>query len=401
MMTDTFTSNPSASEAASDTASDTVPVEPQIIIKQPVAMPHALDADVIDDGAAAAALAQETAVESEGQSQQEAQAPAVIAPVDPLPQPREPRIIAMINQKGGVGKTTSTVNLGAALSHLGYRVLLIDLDPQAHMTLHVGIDPTTLERSNYDLLTDDDVPASEVMHKINDNLFVLPAEVNLAGAETEMAPKLVTGRAQRVLKDKVMALMKAGIGSRVSGVGKDSESPTTTRVTSAPTAIPTDTRHPTPETRAFDYILLDCPPSLGLLTINALSFAKEVFVPMQAHFLALQGLSKLLETVGHIRSGFNSELEVTGVLLCMHDKQTLLAAEVSADLNGFLDGSRDQDVPWRHATVLTPSIRRNIKLAESPSFGHTIFDYAPDSNGAQDYRKLAMSVVKQGVKLGK
>jgi len=163
----------------------------------------------------------------------------------------------------------------------------------------------------------------------------------------------------------------------------------------------TRARTPNPEPRSFDYILLDCPPSLGLLTINALTFANEVFVPMQAHFLALQGLSKLLETVGHIRGGFNADLAVTGILLCMHEKQTLLAGEVTADLNAFLESNRGQDVPWRDAIVLTPSIRRNIKLAESPSFGSTIFDYAPDSNGAEDYRKLAMAVVKQGVLLGK
>ena len=322
----------------------------------------------------------ESAAANEIVSDEIAQVVAPVAPVEPLPQPREPRIIAMINQKGGVGKTTSTVNLGAGLAYLGYRVLLIDLDPQAHMTLHLGIDPAALERSNYDLLTDDDVPAIDVVQRVTDNLFVLPAEVNLAGAETEMAPKLVTGRAQRVLKDKLAVLMKPGSSPQL------------------------ETRNSEPETspsRPFDYILLDCPPSLGLLTINALTFAREVFVPMQAHFLALQGLSKLLETVGHIRGGFNTDLEVTGVILCMHEKQTLLAAEVAADLNGFLEGSRDQDVPWRHATVLTPSIRRNIKLAESPSFGTTIFEYAPDSNGAEDYRKLAMSVVKQGVALGK
>ncbi len=414
MMTDTFTSSPPGSpgspapaapdalqtghdpEAApvqENAADEAAPTGLPIVIVQAQPLPP-VDRHAGDDGS------DETS--DAGETPDAGEAVSVIAPVDPLPQPREPRIIAMINQKGGVGKTTSTVNLGAGLSHLGYRVLLIDLDPQAHLTLHMGIDPTSLERSNYDLLTDDDVPAAEVMRRINDNLFVLPAEVNLAGAETEMAPKLVTGRAQRVLKDKLAVLMKpAGAGCRVSGVAQTATQNPTSEST------PSDTRHPKPETRNsepgtyFDYILLDCPPSLGLLTINALSFAKEVFVPMQAHFLALQGLSKLLETVGHIRSGFNADLEVTGVILCMHEKQTLLAAEVSADLNAFLDGNRDQDVPWRHATVLTPSIRRNIKLAESPSFGTTIFDYAPDSNGAEDYRKLAMAVVKQGVKLGK
>jgi len=373
--------------------------DPAIVIvqKEPLAPVGASSAaapiDAGDDAAAAAA------------------APPLPA-VDPLPRAKSTRIIALINQKGGVGKTTSTVNLGAALAALGYRVLLIDLDPQAHLTLHLGIDPAGLQRSNYDLLTDDDIAAVDVMQRVNDNLFVLPAEVNLAGAEMELAPKLVTGRAQRVLKDKLAGLLRGqGFGVQGSGFGPESSEPRASSpqpdarnlnlTAHASTPSSPEPRTPDPEPRSFDYILLDCPPSLGLLTINALTFANEVFVPMQAHFLALQGLSKLLETVGHIRGGFNADLAVTGILLCMHEKQTLLAGEVTADLNAFLESNRGQDVPWRDAIVLTPSIRRNIKLAESPSFGSTIFDYAPDSNGAEDYRKLAMAVVKQGVLLGK
>lgn len=308
--------------------------------------------------------------------------PSVIVPASPTPQPAESaagrptRVIALINQKGGVGKTTSTVNLGAALAADGHRVLLVDLDPQAHMTLHVGIDPATLQRSNYDLLTDDDVAFDQVVHKISDHLFVLPAEVNLAGAETEMAPKLITGQAQRVLRNKLERVLNPLSGARNTDLA---------------------TQNPEPSSPRFDYVLIDCPPSLGLLTINALTLAREVFVPMQAHFLALQGLSKLLETVGFIRGGFNPDLRVTGVILCMHEKQTLLAAEVANDLKSFLEGSRGQNVPWSDAVVLHPTIRRNIKLAEAPSFGQTILDYAPESNGAEDYRVLARSVVMQGV----
>jgi len=122
-----------------------------------------------------------------------------------------------------------------------------------------------------------------------------------------------------------------------------------------------------------------------------------VFVPMQAHFLALQGLSKLLETVGFIRGGFNPDLRVSGVILCMHEKQTILAGEVTADLDAFLEQNRDADVPWRDCVVLRPAVRRNIKLAESPSFGATILDYAPDSNGAADYRALAQAVAAMHV----
>ena len=143
----------------------------------------------------------------------------------------------------------------------------------------------------------------------------------------------------------------------------------------------------------FDFVLIDCPPSLGLLTINALAAATEVLVPMQAHFLALQGLSKLLETVALVRQSINPRLTVAGVLPCMHESQTLLASEVMADLRTFFDAARSLDVPWRNAHILGPAIRRNIKLAECPSFGKTIFDYAPDCNGARDYDKLARSVL--------
>lgn len=263
-----------------------------------------------------------------------------------------PRIVAMINQKGGVGKTTSAVNLGAALSAMGQRVLLIDLDPQAHMTLHVGVNPEEIELSVYHLLTYDDVTAEQIAHRVSDNMTVLPAEVNLAGVEAELAPKMVTGQAQRILQKKCMALI---------------------------------------EQEGFDYVIIDCPPSLGLLTISGLILAREVVVPMQAHFLALQGLSKLLETIGFIRQSFNPDLKVSGLILCMYEGHTILAGEVLADLTTFLDQARGSDVPWRDAQILQPAVRRNIKLAECPSFGQTIFDYEPSCAGAHDYRALAAS----------
>lgn len=274
--------------------------------------------------------------------------------------PKETRIIAMMNQKGGVGKTTSTVNLGAALADAGYKVLLIDLDPQAHLTLHVGVDPETLETSVYHMLTDDDLAAEDVVQQVKPTLWVLPAEVNLAGAETELAPKLITGQAQRILKDKLAGML-------------------------------------TGDQRRFDYVLIDCPPSLGLLTINALTLAREVFVPMQAHFLALQGLSKLLETVGFIGQGFNRDLRVTGIVLCMYEKQTILAQEVVGDLSEFLAAKSEVETPWHDCVILQPAVRRNIKLAECPSFGTTIFEYAPGSRGAEDYRQLAECVSQMAV----
>lgn len=290
------------------------------------------------------------------------EAPAVEqAPAKQSPQRRlaQPRIIAMINQKGGVGKTTTTVNIGAGLARLGYRVLLIDLDPQAHLTLHVGLDPDTLETTVYELLTDEQVTAEQVVQQVNGNLSVLSAQTNLAGVESELASQAQHGQAQHVLRDKVNKLIYPPGSSEA----------------------------------AFDYVLLDCPPSLGLLTINALCLATEVLVPMQAHFLALQGLSKLLETVSIIRQNINPELKVAGVVLCMYEGQTVLANEVVNDLTGFFEAARQMpDVPWQNAVVLQPPVRRNIKLAESPSHGQTIFDYEPHCAGAQDYRALVEHV---------
>lgn len=263
-----------------------------------------------------------------------------------------PRIIAMLNQKGGVGKTTTTVNLGGALAQMGHRVLLIDLDPQGHLSLHVGIEPDSFDKSLYELLADDDTRADEIIHEINRNLGVLPSEVNLAGVESELADRVASGEAQQILKHKCASLVQN-----------------------------------------FDFVLLDCPPSLGLLSINALALANEVIVPMQAHFLALQGLSKLLDTVSIVRRSINRQLRVAGVVLCMHEAQTVLAGEVCADLEQFLEQSRGQDVPWADAVLFQPPIRRNIKLAESPSFGQTIFEYAPYCPGARDYERLAEAVV--------
>jgi len=302
---------------------------------------------------------------------------------------RETRVIALMNQKGGVGKTTTTVNLGAALAEMGKRVLMIDLDPQAHLSLTLGVDPDNLEKSMYDLLADPGTTADQVVQQVaNDGrLSILPAEVNLAGIEAELADKVVTGAAQAVLKQKVAGLI-SGVGCRVSGIGID--------VKAAPNSA-SQTPNPEPRTPIPDFVLIDCPPSLGLLTVNALTFAGEVIVPMQAHFLALQGLGKLFETIAMMKQGINPKLKVAGVVLCMHEGNTILANEVISDVNGFLTDARGTDAPWADAVVYHPPIRRNIKLAESPSFGQSIFDYAPDCHGAMDYAKLAESVATQRV----
>ena len=289
------------------------------------------------------------------------------------PSQKQPRVIAVMNQKGGVGKTTTTVSLGAALAEAGLSVLLIDLDPQAHLSLSLGLDEEELgdAATVYEVLADPDTAALEAVQDVprerwtsledrsnsgrrrGGRLGVLPAETNLAGIESELSQQVATGRAQVALREKTRDLIAH-----------------------------------------FDYVLIDCPPSLGLLTVNALTTAREVIVPMQAHFLALQGLSKLFETVQVVRGGINPDLIVSGVVLCMNDSQTLLAGEVRGDLQTFLDDAEGSGLPWDGAALLGPPIRRNIKLAEGPSFGQSILAYAPDSNGADDYRRLARSLHK-------
>jgi len=261
------------------------------------------------------------------------------------------RVIALMNQKGGVGKTTTTVNLAAGIARQKRSTLVIDLDPQAHASLHLGVDPSSLSRSVYDvLLAPGDNPASAIS-KVNDFLGVMPSTTDLAAAEIELAAE----------PDRLLRLDKAV--TALNG--------------------------------AYEFILIDCPPSLGLLTLNGLTVAREVLIPMQAHFLALQGVSKLLETVRLISRASNPRLRVLGVALCMHDAASTHVREVVADLEGFFEEGREQDTPWRYARVLRPAIRRNIKLAECPSFGKTIFDYAPGAPGAEDYGALAAALVRE------
>jgi chromosome partitioning protein len=260
------------------------------------------------------------------------------------------RIIAMLNQKGGVGKTTTAVNLGAAIAQAGRRVCLVDLDPQAHLTLHLGVEAEDIDRTVYDLLVDPECPAEDVLiAAARPNLDAILAEVDLAGAETELVAE---PDRQRILRRKLSPIVDR-----------------------------------------YDFIFIDCPPSLGLLTLNALTLATEIIVPMQAHFLALQGVGRLLETVGLVCRSVNPQLVVSAVVLCMHEAQTTLAKEIVADLDAFFEHARSENVPWRECRVLRPPIRRNIKLAEAPSFGNTIFDYSPWCPGALDYRKLARSLL--------
>lgn len=265
------------------------------------------------------------------------------------------RRIAVINQKGGVGKTTTTVNLGAALARAGHRVLLVDLDPQAHLTLHLGMDPADRRPGVYDLLTGS-ASLALARTRLGSNLWVVGASIDLAAAEVELVG--IVGR-EVILRDQLLQHTGESNGHAAA---------------------------------TYDYVIMDCPPSLGVLTLNGLCAAQEVILPLQPHYLALQGLSKLLETVSLVDKRINPGLTVTGVVICMKEAGTRLGAEVVEDVRAFLESARETPVPWRNARVFETSIRRNIKLAEAPSYGQSIFDYALDSNGARDYEALAAEI---------
>ena len=265
------------------------------------------------------------------------------------------RRIAVINQKGGVGKTTTTANVAAALARAGHRVLVIDLDPQSHLSLHLGVDPGAGRPGAYELLTGT-TSIAKCREKVANNLWAVGASIDLAAAEVELVS--VVGR-EVILRD----LLEQHTGS-----DKD------------------------PKMSKYDYVLIDCPPSLGVLTLNALCAAQEVMIPLQPHYLALQGLSKLLETVLLVGKRINAGLKVGGVVICMYEAGTKLAAEVVDDVRSFLDSAKDANMPWSSAKLYESVIRRNIKLAEAPSYGKSIFDYAPDSNGAKDYEVLAAEI---------
>src|SRR5947209_10322499 len=258
------------------------------------------------------------------------------------------RRIAIINQKGGVGKTTTAVNLAAALAEAGQRVCVLDLDPQAHATTHLGVEPDGKSSSMYDVLIDTQ-PLADVRRKVGERLWVAGSDINLAAAEVELAG--VVGR-EVILRD--LLLQDEG---------------------------------------AFDFVFMDCAPSLGVLTINALAAANEVFIPLQPHFLALHGMGKLLETTALVAKRINPALKVTGIVLTLYESNARLAREVVQDLTGFFERSRSAAAPWAKARVFESRIRRNVKLAECPSFGQSIFAYAAHCHGAEDYMALAQEVL--------
>jgi len=254
------------------------------------------------------------------------------------------RKIAVLNQKGGVGKTTTVVNIAASLAARGLRVVIMDLDPQAHLTIHLGLEPDAIRSGSYRVLTGSASFEEEIL-LVRPNLWLLPANIDLVGAESELVS--VVGR-ETILREAILS----------------------TRT-------------------QFDYLIIDCAPSLGLLTLNALAAVDEILIPLQPHFLALQGLGKLLQTVDLVNKRINPDLKVKWVLLCMFDARASLPNEVKADIEQFLDNARGTENAWAEAQILPIRIRTNIKLAEAPSYGQTIFEYEQNCHGAQDYASVA------------
>ena len=233
---------------------------------------------------------------------------------------------------------------------LGQKVVAVDLDPQAHLTIHLGVDPKQSGPGVYEVLTKS-ANLAESLVEVRPNLWLLGGNIDLVGAESELVS--VVGR-EIILREALETV-------------EDS----------------------------YDYIMIDCPPSLGLLTLNALTAAKEAFIPVQPHFLALQGFGTLLQTITLVTRRINPALKVTGILLCMYDKRVILSSEVKADIEQFLAKARETDCPWSGARIIPVHVRRNIKLAEAPSYGKTIFEYEPKCNGAEDYRTVAEYIHSQ------
>ena len=276
----------------------------------------------------ASAAATPVAVDARAESEPPGTADDAVLPL--------PRIIAIANQKGGVGKTTTAVNLGAALAEAGYRVLVVDLDPQGNASTGLGISPRDVENSVYDVIMTD-TPAVDCVEPTSlKNLFVLPATIDLAGAEIE----LVAAFSRELKLRRALEPLRA----------------------------------------EYDLILIDCPPSLGLLTVNGLAAADDVIVPVQSEYYALEGLGQLLKNVAMVRS-VNPTLDVRGIVLTMHDSRTKLAEQVELEVREHFG-----------AKVYKTAVPRNVRLAEAPSFGQPIIAFDPASRGAWAYRDLAKEV---------
>lgn len=250
------------------------------------------------------------------------------------------KAIAIFNQKGGVGKTTTNINLAACLANKGKKVLLLDIDPQGNTTSGLGIDKRSMEYSTYDLLIEKDFDTPKAIIKTGtEGLDLIPASVNLSGAEVELVN--VKGREKRLKKamDKVK--------------------------------------------KKYDYIFIDCPPSLGLLTVNSLTAVDSVLIPIQCEFYALEGVAQLMNTIEIVKKNLNSKLEIEGVILSMFDGRTNLSIQVVEEVKKYFGRK-----------VYTTVIPRNVRLAEAPSYGLPIVEYDPRSTGAEAYREFAEEFLK-------
>src|SRR5690606_36034590 len=268
------------------------------------------------------------------------------------PLPRSPRVIALANQKGGVGKTTTAINLGTALAAIGEEVLIVDLDPQGNASTGLGIDRRSRAVSTYELLVGEATLAETAMPTVVPQLSVAPSTLDLLGVELEIAAS--ADRAYRLRN----ALARHG--ARHADPAESSRS------------------------RNYTYVLVDCPPSLNLLTINAMSAAHSVLVPLQCEFFALEGLSQLLQTVEQVKASLNPELSIHGIVLTMYDARNNLSGQVVADVRAHMG-----------AAVYETIIPRNVRVSEAPSYGKPVLLYDFKSTGSQAYLRLAAEIIQR------